>query len=67
MIRKLHVPEAGEPVHQGRVLLDHCVKDVLGERKASAQMDGEDSMAPHLPAVLGEHSRADHPRGGTVT
>lgn len=46
MIRELHIPEAGEPVHQGWVLLDHCVEDILGERKVSAQLDEEDSMAP---------------------
>lgn len=48
MIRELHVPEAGEPVHQGWVLLDHRIKDVLRGRKASAQVGEEDSKAPLL-------------------
>lgn len=46
MIGELHIPEAREPVHQGWVLLDHCIKDVLGERMASAEEDKGDGMAP---------------------
>lgn len=56
MIRELHIPEAREPVHQGWVLLDHCIKDVLGERTASAEEDKGDGMAPNMTALLQEHS-----------
>lgn len=66
VIRELHVPEAGEPVHQGWVLLDHCIKDILGKKGERTAGWGR-QHGSSASAVLTECSKAGHLGGGTVT
>ena len=40
MVRQLHVPEAGQLIHEEGVLFDDSVENVLGDKKQSTSQTG---------------------------
>lgn len=63
MVRQLHVPEAGELIHEEGVLFDDGVENILGDKSQRHSQNGQVRSADDagsLGAVSPVHERISH-------